>query len=428
MTAPCVIVEDLGKRYFIGAAHRRAGTLGEAATRALLAPLRRGRRVLRGEPWGATGLDRELWALRGVSVEIGRGEAVGLIGRNGAGKTTLLKLLSRITAPTEGRAELRGRVGSLLEVGTGFHQELTGAENIYLNGAILGLKRREIRRRFDEIVEFAELGRFVDTPVKLYSSGMYVRLAFAVAAHLEPEILIVDEVLAVGDAGFQQKCLGRMSSVAREGRTVLFVSHNMSAMTQLTTRCLLFEGGRLARQGPTSEVVEEYLSRVHGAEAADGTHVAGWPDRQGTGGARVVRLELLDRAGRPVSALAFDEPFVLRMTCEFEREMEASFGILLATMMQEPLIDLRGADGGLAPRRLAGRVVLTAEVPALRLYPGSYLLSPWIADRMARTDVDHVRYCTKLGVTAPAGDRRRRTLDPSWGRIVVDSAWRLEGG
>jgi len=421
-----VIVEDLGKRYFIGAARRRAGTLGEAATRALLAPLRRGRRALRGQAWAATGLDRELWALRGVSVEIGRGEAVGLIGRNGAGKTTLLKLLSRITAPTEGRAELRGRVGSLLEVGTGFHPELTGAENIYLNGAILGLKRREIRRRFEEIVEFAELGRFVDTPVKLYSSGMYVRLAFAVAAHLEPEILIVDEVLAVGDAGFQQKCLGRMNAVTREGRTVLFVSHNMSAMTQLTTRCLLFEGGRLVREGPTGEVVEDYLARVHGPEAQDGTHVADWADREGAGGARVERLELLDARGRATSAVPFDEPLVLRLTCRFEREMEASFGVLVHSLMQEPLIDLRAADGGLAPRRLAGRVVLRAEVPALRLYPGSYLLSPWIADRMARQDIDHVHFCTKFNVTAPPDERRRRTFDPTWGRVVVDSTWRLD--
>src|ERR1051325_9112898 len=203
----------------------------------------------------------EFWALRGVSFEVRRGDVLGIIGRNGAGKTTLLKILSRITEPSEGRITMKGRVGSLLEVGTGFHPELTGRENIFLNGAILGMNRAEIRGKFDEIVAFAEVEKFLDTPVKRYSSGMYVRLAFAVAAHLDPEILVVDEVLAVGDMEFQRKCLGKMETVAKEGRTLLFVSHNLGAIQNLCTRCVLLNHGKLETMGPSSEVVETYLTR-----------------------------------------------------------------------------------------------------------------------------------------------------------------------
>lgn len=206
------------------------------------------------------------WALKDVSLDISKGEVVGIIGRNGAGKSTLLKILSRITEPTCGRIELFGRVGSLLEVGTGFHPELTGRENIFLNGAILGMMRAEIRKQFDAIVDFAEIEQFLDTPVKRYSSGMYVRLAFAVAAHLEPEILVVDEVLAVGDAEFQKKCLGKMGDVAKRGRTVLFVSHNMTAVSALCDRACLFAKGKLSQSGPTQAIVHQYLSRVSGAQ------------------------------------------------------------------------------------------------------------------------------------------------------------------
>lgn len=201
----------------------------------------------------------EFWALREVSFDVNQGERIGIIGGNGAGKSTLLKVLSRITEPTSGRVRIRGRVASLLEVGTGFHPELTGRENIFLNGAILGMARREIRRKFDEIVDFAEVGRFIDTPVKRFSSGMYVRLAFAVAAHLEPDVLVVDEVLAVGDAPFQRKCLGKMGEVSSQGRTVLFVSHNMAALVGLCSRAILLRGGRLEGDGPASEVVRRYI-------------------------------------------------------------------------------------------------------------------------------------------------------------------------
>ncbi|MBI5672781.1 MAG: ABC transporter ATP-binding protein, partial [Nitrospirae bacterium] len=258
-------VEEIGKRYRIGKAEKYK-TLRDTLASAFTAPFLKVGRVLRGEAADDTGLDDQIWALQGISFEVRQGEVIGVIGGNGAGKSTLLKILSRITEPTTGFAEIHGRVGSLLEVGTGFHQELTGRENTYLNGAILGMNKKEIDGKFDEIVAFSEVGKFIDTPVKHYSSGMYLRLAFAVAAHLEPEILIVDEVLAVGDAGFQQKCLGKMGAVAKEGRTVLFVSHNMGAITQLCGRAVQLEKGRLKRSGSAGEVVAAYLSSVAGTE------------------------------------------------------------------------------------------------------------------------------------------------------------------
>jgi lipopolysaccharide transport system ATP-binding protein len=261
--------EGLGKRYRLGVARARYKSLRDSITRALGAPLRGLQAAVR-RLGGAAEPDSSslLWALRELSFTIHPGEVVGVVGRNGAGKSTLLKLLARITEPTEGRAEIHGRVGSLLEVGTGFHPELTGRDNIYLNGAILGMGRHEIRRKFDEIAAFAEIERFLDTPVKHYSSGMYMRLAFAVSAHLEPEILLVDEVLAVGDAQFQRKCLGKMGDVARGGRTVLFVSHNMGAVGQLCQRGLVLDQGRLAFDGPVSAAVDHYLS--HGMSTSAG--------------------------------------------------------------------------------------------------------------------------------------------------------------
>src|SRR5215211_6433121 len=249
-------VRNLAKRYRLGEQDVLHGSLRDAVSRGFANALHRARRRPRSP--------RDvIWALDHGTFDVARGEVLGIIGRNGAGKTTLLKILSRITEPTEGEAVIRGRVGSLLEVGTGFHGDLTGRENIFLNGAILGMRRREIERRFDEIVAFAEVDRFIDTPVKRYSSGMYLRLAFAVAAHLEPEILIVDEVLAVGDASFQRKCLGKMGEVSGHGRTVLLVSHNMSAVTALADACLWLDAGRVRRIGEPSSVVAEYLSEGH---------------------------------------------------------------------------------------------------------------------------------------------------------------------
>jgi lipopolysaccharide transport system ATP-binding protein len=252
-------VDALSKQYRIGARQEGYRTLRGALTSGLVSPFRRARQLLRGQAYGAAELDETIWALREVSFEIKQGDVVGIIGPNGAGKTTVLKILSRITEPTEGYAEIHGRVGSLLEVGTGFHPELTGRENVYLNGAILGMKKAEIDGKFEEIVAFAEVEKFVDTPVKHYSSGMYVRLAFSVAAHLEPEILLVDEVLAVGDAAFQKKCLAKMGDLAGEGRTVLFVSHNMTAVKTLCNRALSLSDGCLKDSGQSNRVVSNYL-------------------------------------------------------------------------------------------------------------------------------------------------------------------------
>src|SRR5690349_11734309 len=264
MNADAVIRADaLGKKYLIGhnAAPERYVALRDVIARSAANFAYAAGQVFRGRPIIAGDRQEEFWALRDVTFEVKRGDVVGIIGRNGAGKSTLLKVLSRITEPSEGRVEIKGRVASLLEVGTGFHPELSGRENIFLNGAILGMTHAEISRKFDEIVAFAEIERFLDTPVKRYSSGMYVRLAFAVAAHLEPEILVVDEVLAVGDVEFQNKCLGKMQDVASGGRTVLFVSHNMAAIEAICTRALLFEGGRIVCQGVVESVTSEYTSR-----------------------------------------------------------------------------------------------------------------------------------------------------------------------
>ena len=256
MSKPAITIDNLSKAYHLGEQEAKAESFGEAVVGLLKAPLRRLQKLGERE----TGED-SFWALRDVSFDVNRGEVFGLVGRNGAGKSTLLKILSRIVEPTSGRAVLRGRVASLLEVGTGFHRELSGRENIYLNGAILGMKKAEIDRKFDEIVAFSEIEQFLDTPVKHYSSGMYVRLAFAVAAHLEPEILIVDEVLAVGDAEFQKKCLGKMQEVASgNGRTVLFVSHNMGAVRRLCQSAVYLRNGRAVRIGTADEIVEEYLN------------------------------------------------------------------------------------------------------------------------------------------------------------------------
>ena len=261
MSNVVITAENLGKRYTIGHQRGRGDqtTFREVLVQNAKNLWNKGRDLIAGKPMIAGNTLEEIWALKDVSFEIKRGEAVGIIGRNGAGKSTLLKILSRITEPTTGRVTIKGRIASLLEVGTGFHSELTGRENIYLNGTILGMTRAEIKKKFDEIVAFSEVERYLDTPVKRYSSGMYVRLAFAVAAHLEPEILIVDEVLAVGDAQFQKKCLGKMSAISSEGRTVLFVSHNMNAITSLCQEAFVLEKGCLTNKGSVHEVVRNYL-------------------------------------------------------------------------------------------------------------------------------------------------------------------------
>ena len=288
----------------------------------------------------------DFWALRDVSFDIGEGEAIGLVGRNGAGKSTLLKIISRITPPTSGRATVRGRVGTLLEVGTGFHPELSGRENVFLNGAILGMKRREILAKYDEIVEFAGVERFLETPVKRYSSGMYVRLAFAVAAHLEPEILLVDEVLAVGDVEFQRKCLGKMHEVAGHGRTVIFVSHNMGAIQRLCTRAMLIDSGRLALDGPPAEVVAAYLDRAAPEQSTGRMQVPTDVARIGTGEARLREIAVTDLGGQPVLGLHLGQPFRVSVVFEvFEPIGDAVVEIGISPFGGDRIATVQSVDG-----------------------------------------------------------------------------------
>jgi lipopolysaccharide transport system ATP-binding protein len=353
LTAPAIKVEDAGKWYDLGTTVRTGGLLTEQLAQLLRSParlLKRGGSAPRAKP------ERDgIWALRGISFELHRGEALGLVGRNGAGKSTLLKLLSRITLPTEGRLEIRGRTATLLEVGTGFHPELSGRENIFLNGAILGMRRAEVAKKFDEIVEFSGIERFLDTPVKRYSSGMFVRLGFAVAAHLDSDVLLVDEVLAVGDTDFQRKCLGKMRSAAGEGRAVVFVSHNVATVQALCSRALLIEDGRLQLDGPPQEVVDTYLART-GARASGGVSVIpDSADRIGSGQARLRRVALEDTEGERLDEVHLGEPFRVRATFEviepvfdvlFEVAILSSDGIKIATAQS---IDFGGPATDLKP-------------------------------------------------------------------------------
>jgi lipopolysaccharide transport system ATP-binding protein len=317
------------------------------------------------------------WALRDVSFDLEPGGVLGLIGRNGAGKSTLLKVLSRITEPTEGEVTIRGRVASLLEVGTGFHHELTGRENIFLNGTILGMRRRQVAKRFDAIVEFAGIGPFLDTPVKHYSSGMYMRLAFAVAAHVEPDVLIVDEVLAVGDAEFQAKCLGKIGQIAgREGRTVILVSHAMAAIEALCDRAIQLDRGRVACEGPAREVVAHYLASASPAEA-EGTPLAERIDRSGSGRARLVSFRVEDDAGRPVTHVASgrDVAFVLGFEADGPGDppgLDVDVGISVHSRYDTTLFVIYNSYTGQALRMDRRRGELRCTIPRLPLAPGRY--------------------------------------------------------
>jgi lipopolysaccharide transport system ATP-binding protein len=357
---PAIRVDNLTKRFRLGG--RVPGGLN--LTERLASALRVFRR--RNAP-----PDTEFWALKGVSFDVKPGEVVGVIGRNGAGKSTLLKVLSRIIEPTGGRAEIRGRVGSLLEVGTGFHPELTGRENVFLNGSVLGMSRREIARNFDAIVAFSEVEQFIDTPVKRYSSGMSVRLAFAVAAHLEPEILIVDEVLAVGDAAFQQKCLGKMREVSAGGRTILFVSHNMTVVQQLCSRAVVLAGGKVASDGPPADAVRAYLSQ-RGDLAAE--WIDDRPPAQRRVALKAVRVRRADGAVAP--ALAADQPFAIEI--EYEVAAPASCQIAFRVNRDDGQTVLTTGDGDAdrtyCRNRAPGRYVARAGFPAHLLAPGRYHL------------------------------------------------------
>jgi lipopolysaccharide transport system ATP-binding protein len=335
-------------------------------------------KLLQGQASSAAEIHEKIWALKDVSFEIKRGEVVGIIGPNGAGKTTLLKILSRITEPTEGLAEIHGRVGSLLEVGTGFHPELTGRENIYLNGAILGMKKAEINRKFDEMAAFAEIEKFLDTPVKHYSSGMYVRLAFAVAAHLEPEILLVDEILAVGDAAFQKKCLGKMENVAREGRTVMFVSHNMGAVRAICERCFLLSRGQIAADDDTDIVIGRYIGELNKDTEFSGEVRWSLEEAPGTETLRLRKIQLLSAANNIKSVFSAQEPIDVCIYYDLLQQVQ-DMRVVLQLVSSTGEIAFTSTDHSTRSGETypPGRYLSRCRIPGALMNLGHYSVKVW---------------------------------------------------
>jgi lipopolysaccharide transport system ATP-binding protein len=396
MTHPAITLEGIGKWYELGRTEGATASFTEQVGGLIRSPARLFRR---GKSQKETNPAKDgIWAVRDVSFELHKGEALGLVGRNGAGKSTLLKMLSRITLPTEGRLEIRGHTATLLEVGTGFHPELTGRENIFLNGAILGMKRAEIASRFDEIVAFSGVERFLDTPVKRYSSGMFIRLGFAVAAHLEPEVLLIDEVLAVGDADFQRKCLGKMRDVANEGRAVVFVSHNLSAVQQLCTRAMWIDDGHLRIDDTPEKVVDHYLATT-GARASGGVSmIPETADRIGTGEARLRRVVIEDREGVPLDEVPLGEPFRVRATYEaFERIEDAVFDVSILSSEGVQAVTAQSIDFGRPPADLPpGWQEVTAEL-SVGLLPHEYNVGVGV-HRMTGATIDWVDRAHRLRI------------------------------
>jgi lipopolysaccharide transport system ATP-binding protein len=415
--------EELSKRYTIGAVQFRPDTLREYLASAVRGLFRRS---------GGSDVERyTIWALRDVSFEIKQGEVVGIIGSNGAGKSTLLKILSRITDPTAGRAVIYGRVGSLLEVGTGFHPDLTGRENIYLNGAVLNMKKAEIDHKFDEIVAFAEMEKFLDTPVKRYSSGMYVRLAFAVAAHLEPEILVVDEVLAVGDAAFRRKCLGKMGSVAKEGRTVLFVSHNMRAVRSLCGRGFLVRDGQIQRSGPVDEVVREYLALAYRDEP-EHRSLLKRRNRSGTGNVRAVSFHARasDSKGGPPRTGASVEFVVEYATSRGHRLGSLYVGITVSDDTGTSVFTCSTSMTDSDFRDLPPNGEIICEIAYLPLLPGAYHVRLKLAEPVGQGPylvADEIANAASF-VVEEGGDSgfTRYANRETGGSIIVPHRWLCE--
>jgi lipopolysaccharide transport system ATP-binding protein len=422
MSDPIIRVDNLSKKYILS--HQQEGTYHYKALRDVITTGAKSlvKNLLKSSASQEPDPTREeFWALKGISFEVNQGEAVGIIGRNGAGKSTLLKLLSRITEPTTGKIKIAGRVASLLEVGTGFHPELTGRENISLNGAILGMGRVEIKRKFDEIVSFAEVEQFLDTPVKRYSSGMYVRLAFSVAAHLEPEILIVDEVLAVGDSAFQKKCLGKMGDVAsKEGRTVLFVSHSMQAIAQLTKRCILLSKGDIQFNGNTDKAMGLYLSGVRDLEQPAyyeaplhkyGNHIA-W-----------ARVHTSEENGVHCWGEAITVEFALKIT-EPHKSLRISFQVV--NFLQQPIIMFYffEADRALFCEE-KGIFILRCEIPKFRLYMGSYTLTTWLGESHGKILTENLKEICPFEISMHNIERP----DYSWASdectYLEDAEWKV---
>ena len=422
MSTYAIRVDGLGKAYRIGAAQPKYRTIRETVSGAFRRPFARAAGLLRGEASSASGLSEEVHALREVSFRVEHGEVLGIIGRNGAGKSTLLKILARITRPSSGQVRLIGRIGSLLEVGTGFHPELSGRENIYLNGAVLGMRKVEIDRKFDEIVAFSETEKFLDTPVKHYSSGMTVRLAFSVAAHLEPEILIVDEVLAVGDLGFQKKCLGKMGDVAGSGRTILFVSHNMAAISALCSRAIMLSGGRLVAQGHTADVIGQYVQSL-GTQSM--IPIAERTDRDGDGRLRFTSATFLGREDRAVSSAVCGDPLTILLGYETADgkparnvDMDVAFYGSFGQLLFFCKVELgRGLFETLPPQG-----TVSCYIPRFPLNPGRYRFKLWcgvngsVADRLE----DAGELLVEAGDFFGTGNLPRKNAD---GIVMVEHNW-----
>ena len=410
-----IAVEKLSKKYVLGALQRDT-MLRERLLSLLRAPFR-----------GRSSSPNILWALRDVSFRVDAGEVVGIIGRNGAGKSTLLKLLSKITYPTSGAVHVEGRVASLLEVGTGFHEELTGRENVYLNGSILGMKHGEVEAKLDSIVEFAGVAQFLDTPIKRYSTGMRLRLGFAVAAHLDPDVLIVDEVLAVGDAGFQRKCLNTMEGLRSGGRTVLFVSHNMAAVENLCSRCIWIDGGQVRMDGAPREVIEAYMNTFASAREAM-ADLRSVKNRRGSGEIRYTGIEYLTPAGEPAQVVRSGDGLVIRLHYHADKPVNfPSFGLRIysdrGTLVTDTSTWHHAIDIPLVP---PGEGYVDLHIDFLNLLPARYYLSLWITGAASPVH-DNVEHCAELEVELANVYSSGRMLDSRSGIVFFPQRWKLHG-
>lgn len=428
-----ITVEDISKCYRIGLRENLHDSFGNALMDFVKSPLKNYRRYRSlysfndaGHPSPRTdeSISDIIWALRGISFEVKAGEVLGVIGRNGAGKSTLLKILSRITTPSRGRAEIRGRIASLLEVGTGFHPELTGRENVYLNGTVLGMRKREIDSKFDEIVDFSGVEQFIDTPIKRYSSGMKVRLAFSVAAHLEPEILVIDEVLAVGDSEFQKKCLGKMHDISSLGRTVVFVSHNMGAVSELCNRCILILDGEISAEGKSGEIVSRYMSS-NGAEGK--VDLQNWSvDRGGKGPMRVSYIDTHDRHSRIRTRFSYGEPVGFALGVSGKPGTRCIVGLSIRDDLGNLILHFSSTDD-------SAELILPSSESEIRMYlpenvlnDGIYYVTAWLADGF---DIPHdiVRNCLSFTVESPEQGQvkcaSRVRLPARWNITQSETKW-----
>lgn len=422
MTA-AICVENLTKEYYIGEGTRLTGgysTLRDTIAEMASAPFRRIGQWLSRKPVPPREPPQSHLALQNLNFEVQPGEVLGLIGRNGAGKSTLLKVISRITEPTEGRITLRGRVASLLEVGAGFHQELTGRENIYLNGAILGMTKKEIEKKFDEIVAFAEVEKFLDTPTKRYSSGMYTRLAFGVAAHLDADILLVDEVLAVGDIAFQKKCLDRIRALARSGSTVIFVSHSMGTVASLCKTALVLENGKMIGRGEAQEQIRLYMNRL--SEKLS-TSIENREDRSGNGSARITDVSFLDKEGQAVEYALSGDPITVRMAYKSQAPLRnAEIHIWLTTEQGQSVAQLSSRFCGVALSDLPAEGAIECIIPEVCLSQGAYLLSLSLVDGLE--ELDHVQAAARLDVEPGTFFASGRTPPPENGPLLIHHDWK----